>query len=54
MASEVGGRQSRGWGRDCSGSPEVKTSLSNGAGAGLTPGWGAKISHDLWPKETKA
>ena len=28
----------------------VKTSLSNAGGAGLIPGWGAKIPHTLRPK----
>ena len=28
----------------------VKTSPSNAGGAGLIPGWGAKIPHASWPK----
>ena len=32
------------------GGPVVKTSPSNSEGVGLIPGWGAKISHALWPK----
>ena len=32
------------------GGPVVRTSPSNSEGVGLIPGWGAKISHALWPK----
>ena len=35
------------------GSPAVKTSPSNAGGAGLIPGWGAKIPHALRPKNQK-
>ena len=35
---------------DFSGSTVVKTSPSNAKGAGLIPGRGAKIPHDLWPE----
>ena len=31
-------------------SPGVETSSSNSGGAGLIPGWGAKIPHALGPK----
>ena len=33
--------------------PVVKTLLSNAACAGSIPGWGAKIPHDLQPKNPK-
>ena len=29
----------------------VKTSPSNAGGMASIPGWGAKILHDLWPKQ---
>ena len=32
------------------GGPVVKTSSFNAEGVGLILGWGAKISHALWPK----
>ena len=32
------------------GGPVVKTSSSNAEGAGLIPGWGAKIPHASGPK----
>ena len=38
------------WYRDFPGSPVVKTSPSNAGGAGLLPGWGAKIPHALGAK----
>ena len=31
----------------------VKTSLLNAAGAGLMPGWGAKVPHASLPKKLK-
>ena len=31
------------------GGPVVTTSSSNAGGAGLIPGWGAKIPHASWP-----
>ena len=39
--------------RDFPGSPVVKTSPSNTAGAGLIPGRGAKIPYGLWLKKKK-
>ena len=39
--------------RDFPGSPVVKTSPSNTAGAGLIPGQGAKIPYGLWLKKKK-
>ena len=36
--------------RDFPGGPVVKTSPSNTGGAGSIPGWGAKVSHALRPK----
>ena len=37
--------------RDFPGSPVVKTSPSNPGSEGSVPGWGAKISHALQPKQ---
>ena len=39
--------------KDFSGGPVVKTLPSNPGGAGLISGWGAKITHTLWPKKQK-
>ena len=38
---------------DFPGSPVVKTSPPNAGGAGLIPGWGAKIAHASGPKNPK-
>ena len=38
-------------GRDLPGGSAVKTSHSNSRGAGLIPGWGAKIPYALWSKK---
>ena len=38
------------WPRDFPGGPVVKTLPSNAGGAGLIPGWGAKIPHTSRPK----
>ena len=35
---------------DFPGGPVVKTLPSNAGGAGLIPGWGAKIPRASWPK----
>ena len=39
--------------RDFAGSPVVKASPSNTAGAGLIPGWGAKVPDGWWLKKKK-
>ena len=39
--------------KDFSGGPVVKTLPSNPGDAGLISGWGAKITHTLWPKKQK-
>ena len=36
---------------DFPGGPVVKTSPSNAGGAGLIPGWRAKIPHASWSKK---
>ena len=38
---------------DFPGGPVVKTSPCNIGGAGLIPGWGAKIPGASWPKKHK-
>ena len=40
-------------GRDFPGSPVVKTSPSNAEGAGLIPGWGAKVPNASWPRKPR-
>ena len=39
--------------RDFAGSPVVKASPSNRAGADLIPGWGAKVPYGWWLKKKK-
>ena len=39
--------------RDFTGGPVIKTLPANAGGAGLIPGWGAKILHVSGPKKSK-
>ena len=48
MKRQVTDRKNCLW--DFPGSPVVTTSPCSEGGAGLIPGWGAKILYTLWPK----
>ena len=40
-------------GRDFPGGPVVKALPPSAGGVGLTPGWGIKIPHGLWPPKNQ-